>query len=124
MSINLKNIFLRVILFAFLFQSFFVVGSFQLLTIKAAKEGHYTVQICSATGLQWINLDKTDHNKTTSSYQHCPFCTFTSVISSTDFIVSIKQAFFAFEPNIFTVLQYTKRTPFSTPYSQAPPILS
>ncbi|KXW55184.1 hypothetical protein FV185_18810 [Ferrovum sp. PN-J185] len=124
MSINLKNIILRLVLVTFLFQSFLVVGSFQLLTIKVAKESHYTFQICSATGLQWINLDKSNTDKTSPSYQHCPFCALTSVVNSTNFLVPIKHDLLVSHLKIYSKLQYTKRTPFSTPYSQAPPLLS
>jgi hypothetical protein len=115
---------LRFLLLSFLFQSFMVTGALGAATYAAAE--HQTVQICTTSGIAWIDVssNSSSHSSKATPGGHCQFCGAVATAleshpvlfqthSSFDFVVSIP----------FSTAVVLSPPSFQHPPAQAPPVL-
>lgn len=115
----------RVLLLTLLFQAFLLAGSLQSFTLKTSKTGNLLVQVCTGTGLQWIDLkNQSEKNKSDTSTKHCPLCGVSTFVNSNTYQVITSSVILFNKPVSNAVTQNERNDYLSRPPSQAPPVIS
>lgn len=125
MYTQFKTTLLRVLLVTLLFQAFLLAGSLQSFTLKTSKTGNSLVQVCTGTGLQWVDLkNQSEKNKSDTSIKHCPLCGVSTFVNPNTYqvITSSVTLFNKLVSNAVT--QNIRNNYLSKPPSQAPPVIS
>ncbi len=121
--LNNKTITLKLLVVTFLFQSLLLAGAFQSLTLKAAAKGDTVIQICSGSGLKWIDVKDTNNQDHPShSSTHCPLCS-VSAFTKSDIQLPMASA----KPLVLSQESqspspFIKLNPYHLPPSQGPPV--